>query len=217
MSFARTLAIVGLGGFAAAAALSFSDAAAQQIFRSVSPDGRVTFSDTPPVGPAAGGKVVALVPSTAAANADLGSLPFELRQVASRFPVTLYAGPECAPCAAGRGMLSARGIPFTEKTVSTAEDIEALRRLASVATLPVLAIGSEQLKGYSEIEWGQFLDAAGYPKTSQLPAGYQSPAATPLVEAQEPKPAPARRPPRPAPATAETVPETPPYNGGIRF
>jgi len=213
----RTLVIVGLSGFAAAAALGSSDAAAQQIFRSVGPDGRVTFSDTPPVGAASGSKTVALVPSVAGATTDLGALPFEVRQVANRYPVTLYAGPECAPCAAGRGMLSARGIPFTEKTVSTTEDIEALRRLASVATLPVLVIGSEQLKGYSEIEWGQFLDAAGYPKTSQLPAGYQWPPATPLVVAQEPKPAPARQVPRPAPATAERAPEAPAADGGIRF
>jgi len=115
-------------------------------------------------------------------------------------------------------MLAAGGIPFTEKTVSTAEDIEALKRLASVATLPVLTIGSEQLKGYSEFEWGQYLDVAGYPKTSQLPTGYQLPPATPLVAAQEPK-APVRRVQRttPAPAAAQAVPEAPVYNGGIRF
>ena len=47
------------------------------------------------------------------------SLPFELRQVAARYPVTFYSGADCAPCGSARVFLNARGIPFTEKTVST--------------------------------------------------------------------------------------------------
>ena len=72
-------------------------------------------------------------------------------------------------------------MPFSEKTVQSNEDIEALQRLAGSGELPVLTVGGQRLKGYSDVEWGQYLDAAGYPKSSQLPAAYRRPAATPLV------------------------------------
>lgn len=216
MLCARPLVVLGLSGLAALATVPV-DAFAQQIYRFVGPDGRITFSDTPPAGAGTAAKAAVATASSAAGN--VAALPFELRQVASRYPVTLYSGPDCGPCVSGRSLLTARGIPFTERTVSSNEDIEALKRLASVATLPVLTIGGEQLKGYSDVEWGKFLDAAGYPKTSQLPAGYQLPSATPLVAAQEVKP-PARTPAqqRPPPATAAEAPPPPqPYNGSIRF
>ncbi len=211
----RTCCFIGLLGLAALVGLSPGDARAQQIYRIVGPDGRVTFSDKPPLEPSARATAAPSVP-LAAGGGD-SALPFELRQVTSRYPVILYSGPGCGPCGAGRTMLSSRGVPFTEKTVTTNEDIDALGRLAGVPTLPTLTIGAQQLKGYSEVEWTQFLDAAGYPKTSQLPAGYRTPPATPLVVAQEPQ-APAR-----ASATTQRAPVTSPEPApdenpsGIRF
>jgi len=185
---------------------------AQQIYRIVGPDGRVTFSDR---APGESAKVTTVGAGGTAANT--ASLPFELRNAASRYPVTLYAGPECGPCSQGRSFLNARGIPFTERTVSSAEDIEALQRLSGTPRLPLLTIGGQQLKGYAESEWTQFLDAAGYPKTSQLPGGYRNPAATPLVAVQPQQapvaPAPQARAPQP-----ESVDTPAPSNpAGIRF
>jgi glutaredoxin len=214
MLFARPFVVLGLTFLACAAGgLTPSDAAAQHIFRSVAPDGRITFSDRP-LGGASGAKAAA-APTTPAGSADLSALPFELRQAATSYPVTLFSGPECAPCVQGRTLLTSRGIPFSEKTVSTNEDIESLQRLVGVATLPVLTVGPQQLKGYSEVEWGQFLDAAGYPKTSQLPPSYRLPPAAPLVAAHDAKPT--ARPSASAAPVAPALPPAPPENGGIRF
>jgi glutaredoxin len=153
---------------------------AQGVYRVVGPDGKVTYSDQPPPANANARPVGGA--SAAAGNSS--ALPSELRQAAGRYPVTLYAGADCAPCDSGRNFLNARGIPFSEKTVSSADDIAAFKRLNGVASLPMLAVGGQHLKGYSESEWTQYLDAAGYPKTSALPAGYRRSAATPLVEAK---------------------------------
>jgi glutaredoxin len=166
------------------AALACS-AGAQQVFRIVGPDGKVTFSDQPPADPKAKAAPAAL----GGGGASSASLPFELRQVAGKYPVVLYTGPECGPCGSGRSYLSSRGVPFTEKTVTTNEDVQALQRLSGTATLPFLTIGGQQLNGYSETEWTQFLNAAGYPATSQLPASYRPAPATPLVAAAPPRPA----------------------------
>jgi glutaredoxin len=208
------LAITGLAALLALAGFSNSDANAQQIFRIVGPDGRVSYSDKAPLEASARASAATAMPATSA-GADLNALPFELRQAAIRYPVTLYTGAECAPCVSGRAMLSRRGIPFTEKTVTTNEDIEALKRLAGASSLPFLTIGGQQIRGYSQIEWVQFLDAAGYPKSSQLPSSYNPPPATALVAAHEPQApvvaAPQARVTAPAPAAPANNP------AGIRF
>jgi hypothetical protein len=80
--------------------------------------------------------------------------------------------------------------------------------------LPVLTIGSQQLKGYQSNDWQGYLDAAGYPKTSALPASYRNPASTPLTTpAPAPKPVEQRR-PEPA---APTAPPADPNAPKIRF
>lgn len=208
-----------------AAACGFGAAAvqAQQVFRIVGPDGRVTFSDKPPAEPTA----KATAGSGAAAGVSgAASLPFELRQVASKYPVTLYTSNDCGPCGTARAMLTGRGVPFIEKTVNSNEDIQALQRLSGENGLPFATIGGQQLKGYSDVEWTQFLDAAGYPKSSILPPSYRPPAATPLVavaqvpatNAQAEGRAASRANPAAAAAPAPVAPAPSPSNpAGIRF
>jgi glutaredoxin len=156
-----------------------SKANAQTVYRIVGPDGKVSFSDQPPAD-ARNAK-----PMGGAAGADAATsrtvLPYELQQVAAKYPVTLYSGNSCGPCDNGRALLARRGIPYTEKTVITNEDITSFSRISKENALPLLTIGGQQLKGYSETEWGQYLDAAGYPKQSALPASYRQPGPTPFV------------------------------------
>lgn len=156
---------------------------AQTVYRVVGPDGKVTFSDKPP---ANANNVTATGPSGRAVGVGGPPLPFELRQVVTRFPVTLYTASNCAPCGAGRAMLTSRGVPFTEKTVTSVEDSQALTRISGENSLPFLTIGAQQIRGYSDTEWTQFLSAAGYPNASVLPANFRNPPATPLVALQKP-------------------------------
>jgi glutaredoxin len=190
-----------------------SQVAAQQLYRIVGPDGRVTFSDVPPP-PSSNAKVTEGRGGSFSESASSSALPFELRSVVQRFPVTLYTGKDCAPCDSGRNLLRGRGIPFSERTVESNEDLEALRRLSGTTSLPMATVGGQQMKGFSETEWTQFLDAAGYPKTSLLSAGYRNPPPSPLVARVAPAAAPApaaAAPAQPAPAPAPSNP------AGIRF
>lgn len=206
--------VLGLAGFTA-----LTVAQAQTVYRIVGPDGKVTFSDRAPEKVAPGERSSAVsVPDGGTNNS---ALPFELRQAAQRFPVTLYAGAQCAPCDSARSMLVARGVPFTERTVASNEDLDALKKLSGGTNLPFGTIGGQQLVGYSETEWVQYLDAAGYPKQSQLPSNYRRSAAAPLVAVKPAQPAQAaaskpeaRR--RVAPATAPSGP-TPSNPAGIKF
>ncbi len=190
---------------------------AQPVYKIVGPDGKVTFSDKPPAS-ADKGKVAAS--GTASGGGNSGpDLPYELRQVASKYPVTLYTATGCAPCDAGRALLKNRGIPFAERTVSTQEDLEALQRLAGDKSLPYATIGGQKLKGFSDLEWTQYLNAAGYPAASALPKAYRFASPTPLVAVQKPT-TPANAATKPAEAPVEPV--APPAPGpsnpaGITF
>lgn len=197
-------------------ALAATAASAQQVYRQVDKNGKVSFSDQPP---AADARPAA--PRSGAAPSDSGgsaALPYELQQVVQRYPVTLYTRDECAPCDSGRSLLTTRGVPFAERQVRTNEDSEALQRLSSQNSLPLLTIGAQQLKGFADGEWSQYLDAAGYPRSIRLPAGYRNAPPQPMV-AQRPAPVSAppaaaqTAPPQPAPAAGPS-PSNP---AGIRF
>lgn len=208
-----SLALVGL------CALFSLTAQAQGVYRIVGPDGKVTFSDRPPPDAKATPAPSVNMPAN---NAGGGALPFELRGIASRYPVTIYTGKDCGPCDGGRNYLRSRGIPFNERTINNDNDVEALMRLAGAPRLPVLTIGGQQLKGFSEVEWGQYLDAAGYPKTSALPAAYRNPPPTPLVAVQAAPRTPIDQAPQPgaqaeAPAAAPAEAPAPSNPAGIRF
>ena len=87
-------------------------------------------------------------------------------------------------------------MPFRERTVSSNQDIDALKALTGgEASVPFATIGQQQLRGFNDAEWTQYLDLAGYPKQSQLPASYRPAPPSPLVPAQ------------PAPATATAAPD----------
>lgn len=182
VEFSKPKALLALG--LAAGALAFPPAQGQQVYRIVGPDGKTSFSDLPPPAASNGNASVGTTTRAAAAsNTPAAGLPFELRQVAGKYPVTLYTSDNCAPCGSGRSLLTTRGVPFAEKTVSTTDDSQALRRISGDTSLPFLTIGGQQLKGFSDAEWSQYLDAAGYPATSILPASYRAPMAAPLVAA----------------------------------
>ena len=193
-------------------------AATAQVYRIIGADGKVTFSDKPPAESAA--KVTS--PGTGGANGGnavaSASLPFELRQVAAKYPVTLYVGNDCGPCASAKSMLTSRGVPFTEKTVNSNDDVQALQRLSGESSLPFLTIGGQQLKGFADSEWTQYLNAAGYPTSSVLPASYRAPAPTPLVAAKTVAPVTAANAPvRNQPAAAPAVIPQATNPAGIKF
>ncbi|SEK06501.1 MULTISPECIES: glutaredoxin family protein [unclassified Variovorax] len=191
-----------------------SGAMAQSVYRQVDKNGKVTFSDRAPTtgsdsAPQGG-------PGTTA-NAGLS---YELRQVVQRYPVVLYASEECGPCSDARTMLITRGIPFDERIVKSNDEIEALQRLSNQTSLPLLTIGSQQLKGYADAEWSQYLDAAGYPKSNNLPTGYRNGLSRPLITqpaapaSRTPAPAVQPAPLPPPPASSAPSPSNP---TGIKF
>jgi glutaredoxin len=209
-----------------ALALSAPGAAWAQ-YKVVTPDGRVTYTDRPPVDAAA--KVTPLGKATTLPVAGPANpLPTELQRLAERFPVVLFTAENCAACESGRQALRQRGIPYTERLIVSNDDVAALERTTGGRTVPTLTVGGQALRGFAASDWTSYLDAAGYPRESRLPRGWAPPAPTPLVARAAP---PAATAPGIAPAatsdtatdgtesagTAPAVAEPAPGGNGIRF
>lgn len=204
----------------ACVALASGVSHAQNLYRSVGPDGRVTYSDRAINNNAkASAETTGSADSSAPANA---LLPYELRQTANRYAVMLYTGKDCMPCDEARSYLQNRGIPFAERTIDSNSDVTALKKLSGQDSLPFATIGNQHLKGFGAENWAQYLNAAGYPAQSQLPKNYRAAAARPLTTAAPAAAEAQKAAERPAARSAEpatTAPGAPTQNNpaGLRF
>lgn len=146
--------------------------------------GGVHYGDVPPVGVDA-----STIDATGrAASAAQVSLPPALARLQSRYPVVMYATDDCKPCAMGRELLAKRGIPYTEKRVLAAADVEAFKRLGFTDVgFPSISVGRERITGFDSNAWTRLIDAAGYPAQSQLPPSYR-PAAPSALAPTEARP-----------------------------
>jgi glutaredoxin len=160
-----------------------------QLYKWVGPDGKISYSDTPP--PSSATQVETKTLTTNAANT--ADFPYELAQAAKSSPVTLYTTAKCAPCDDGRKLLGTRGVPFAEKTVNSGDDISKFHQFAGTdARLPVLTVGRNMQRGFEAGAWNTALSAAGYPENSVLPKSYRNlpaealaPVAKPVIAKQD--------------------------------
>jgi glutaredoxin len=188
----------------------------QAQYKVIGADGSITYTDRPPA--AGTGKIISLGALGASGGVSDVTLPAELRQAASRYPVTLYTVTgACEPCESARQLLRQRGIPFSEKQVQGPEDSEALERLSGGRDAPTLSIGSQTMRGLAPEVWGSYLDAAGYPRESRLPANYQYPPVAPITQRREAIENRAAAPLAVRPTAAEPTAPTPANPANIRF
>ncbi len=143
---------------------------AQQMYRWVDKDGRVTYSQNPPVAGAAKNVQSKGAPS---GPANSPPLPYSAQVAIKNFPVTLYLSHDCGnACDDGRELLKKRGIPYREVLVIKQSEIDAIKTLTGNTQVPVLRVGSQAVSGFNATSWKLALDDAGYPATlaAQSPA-----------------------------------------------
>lgn len=190
-------------------------AAHAQLYKSVGPNGKVTYSDTPP---ASANKVE--TKTLAIGGISASDFPFEVAEAVKSHPVTLYTTRDCIPCDDGRKLLTERGVPFTEKTVNNNEDIAQFRKVGGDSNLPLLIVGRSNERGYDTGAWNSALTSAGYPTSNMLPKTYRNPSAE--AAAPAPKPVASAKQETATQAPAKSAPtELPPPVGnappGFRF
>ncbi|MBV8634298.1 MAG: glutaredoxin family protein [Burkholderiaceae bacterium] len=156
-----------------------SSAGAQQMYKWVAPDGSVSYSDKPP--PANAAKVEKKSISGGASSVE--DLPFELATAAKGNPVVLYSSANCAPCDLGRKLLNERGIPFSEKTITSNDDINQFSKQFGSTQIPALTVGNNKVTSFNPNQWNAALSAANYPTSNKMPKTFKNPAPEPLVAA----------------------------------
>ncbi len=139
-----------------------------QLYKWVGPDGKLNYTDTPPPPSAKSSEKKSLN----GANTVEANLPYALAQSVKKNPVTLYTMSDCAPCTQARNLLTTRGIPFSEKTIQTPDDLAQLKKLGG-SQLPFLLIGGSSEEGFEASQWHRRLSDAAYPEVSQLPNTYR--------------------------------------------
>jgi glutaredoxin len=155
-------------------ALLASGADAQTMYRWVDKDGKVHYSDQPPP------KEIKKVerPRLRDSSIETSGLSYEAQKAARDFPVTIYTTPDCAAeCKMARDYLAKRGIPYSEKSLSSNDEVVAYRDQFKVDNVfvPAISVGSQQRQGFEETAWSGMLDAAGYPR-SAVPGSVTRPA-----------------------------------------
>jgi hypothetical protein len=156
---------------------------ASELYRWIDKAGKVNYGDLPP--PGATGVERLRFSGNPAQDQDL---PFETRRAMENFPVTLYVADGCGDsCDQAHALLGNRGIPYSEKLLRSKQDIDAFKQLSGIYNVvPVLGVGKEFLKGYSEILWNSELDIAGYPKTANIRQRTAPPKPEPFTPAATP-------------------------------
>jgi glutaredoxin len=152
------------------AALAVTTLHAQQMYRWVDKDGKVTYSDTPPPKDA---KEVQQKKLGDGGGSD-DDTPFSVKTAVARNPVTLFANFCGETCDSARSLLNTRGVPFTDRNPERdPKALDALKAATGGQDVPVLLVGATVIKGFAADQWQAALTAGGYPSTNPNPRSKQ--------------------------------------------
>ena len=133
---------------------------AAQLYRWVDEKGHVEWRDTPPPPTAKHVEQRKVTGNTI----ETSTLPYSVQQAMKAHPVTLWTFDCGDACSRAATHLARRGVPHTVRDAQKEPD--ALQKSTGALDVPVLVVGSQQLKGYLETTWDEALDKAGYPRTA---------------------------------------------------
>ncbi len=137
---------------------------AQSLYRWVDKDGKVHYTDTAPTNATKQADKSKLASPAPGEEVGLG---YANQIAAKNFPVSLYTAPKCGDlCDQARRLLNARGVRFSEVSVTDSRRQEELVRLVGAAELPALVVGKEVHKGFDTGLYNSALDTAGYAKSA---------------------------------------------------
>lgn len=147
-SLTRVLFIGATFAFAAAVG-------AQTVYKSVGPDGKVVYSDSPPVDGKNARKMkfdnLPASPLPAAARASVEQLK---RSSSTAVPATtavvLYSASWCGYCKAAKAYLGAHGIAYREIDVDTESGQAAYAQAGGGNGIPLLVAGGQRVQGFSQ-------------------------------------------------------------------
>ena len=155
-------------------------AVADQLYKWVDSQGRVTYQSTPP--PDGAAEVVETTIGTVGAEDSEA----EAEQVFETDPIKFYSKPECATCDLARIYFEEMEIPFEE--VDITEDVAIAAKMQKDFghnNVPTIKVGNKSVTGYEQNTMAKILKDSGY----NIPDDEEGEPAEALVPAEEEVPA----------------------------
>lgn len=136
-----------------AAGCAFQASAGPALYKSITPEGKVVYSDRPAAGATsvrqmkiAHAPTTALPPSAAEQLRKLEALRPAPRETKG---AVLYTATWCGYCRKAKAYLAARGIAFREVDIETPDGLAAFARDGGGKGVPVLVLGKTRIDGFS--------------------------------------------------------------------
>jgi len=136
-------------------------ATAQTLYKSVTPDGRILYSDHPPVQ----GQVVKTLAQSAAPSTALPvSAVEQLRKLRALAPaiaapstdgVVLYSAAWCGYCKKAKAYLTEKAIAYREVDIDTPDGLAAFAQAGGGKGVPLLVAGAQRVQGFSPASYDQ--------------------------------------------------------------
>jgi glutaredoxin len=146
-------------------ALAASTALADSMYKSLSPDGRVVYSDRPPVA----GKLVKAIQFEPGPSTPLPSIYAEqLRRLRASAPaasseplrgVVLYSAVWCGYCKQAKAYLANRCIRYREIDIDSEDGKLAYAKAGGGQGVPLLSAGGRSIVGFSSVSYDQLFAA----------------------------------------------------------
>jgi glutaredoxin len=139
-------------------ALALPCAQAQTLYKIVTPDGRVVYTDHPPTQ----GKVLKTLTPDAAPATALPSAAAEqlakLQSLRSAVPtsgVVLYSAVWCGYCTKAKSWLAGKGIAYREIDIDTPDGLASFAQAGGGKGVPLLVAGGQRVQGFSPAAYAQ--------------------------------------------------------------
>lgn len=137
-----------------------SPLAGAQPYKWVDAQGRTHYGDRPPA--EAKARPVTAAINTYAGTPVLNASGKPAASAAQREALVIYTTPTCGYCTAAKAHMGRRGIPYTERDVTTSESYEREFRQKGGRGVPLIVAGNRTLNGYSAESLEALLKASGY-------------------------------------------------------
>ncbi len=132
------------------------------LYKSVTPDGKVIYSDRPPTD----SKVIKTITPQKAPSSSLPvSAQEQLRRIQALSPkpspvvnnnVVLFSASWCGYCRQAKAYLSKMGIAYQEIDIDKPEGVSALAQAGGSKGIPLLMVGDRRLQGFSVGAYDEF-------------------------------------------------------------
>ena len=131
-----------------------------QPYKWVDAQGRTHYGDRPPA--EAKARPVTAAINTYSGAPVLNAAGSAAGKAAARESLVIYTTPTCGYCTAAKAHMGKRGIPYTERDVTTSESYDREFRQKGGRGVPLIVAGSQTLNGYSAESLDALLKGAGY-------------------------------------------------------